>query len=265
MRGRVRDGRQRRMRRRYILSNTYRDLGFTVYAGRSKRSGIRYPGTRTSPLLQTDRYNGHADDFTHAVGDSRSRSRRNRRILGGDKQMKLTVANDHIARTGLPFPISLSGLGANAVAGGTIPPTNSPCYNPSDWFPHMLGYAGADENACLDLPQNQPPPPNLTPVLTALTPGVPQGYDWNTGQVPITNTTGATTPVDPTALANAWDTVRASIPADPNSCAGESWYCTLLGIGCTNPACASTGGTPGLTQAVLAVGAILLGIVLIKK
>lgn len=57
-----------------------------------------------------------------------------------------------------------------------------------------------------------PPAPNLGPVLQAMVPGVPVGYDWNTGQIDPSNTTGAIPPPDPAAVAAGWGQVRASLP-----------------------------------------------------
>ena len=84
------------------------------------------------------------------------------------------------------------GLGQTAYTmGGSIPPLSSPCYNPTDTFAHFFGAAGADENACLA--NNEAGAAIvLNPALsTALSPGLPVGYDPTTGTI-TGNTTGVT-------------------------------------------------------------------------
>ncbi len=162
--------------------------------------------------------------------------------------MTLTVRNDHIARTGLPYPSYPGGR----MSLGSLP--NTSCgSDPCTWFDNiwvrdgclsylrcadpcnslLVGYSAADAANCVGaqaadvLVGKTPAPPSLAPVNTALTPGVPTGYDWTTGQIDPSNTTGATPAPDPAAVSGAWNQVQNSIPAPPTSTVSG----TLLFVG----------------------------------
>jgi hypothetical protein len=123
------------------------------------------------------------------------------------------------------------------------------CADPCN--PLLVGYSAADAGNCaaLQIANTFSPgaaPPNLAPINTALTPGVPVGYDPTTGQVDPSNTTGATEQPTPEQIAAAWQNVRASLPDQP-----VSWWCSNIGIGCAK------GITAGGIAAVLGLGVIL--------
>jgi hypothetical protein len=154
--------------------------------------------------------------------------------------------------------VSMRGLGV-AVAPG------SPCYDdshdpgethcvtfPLNLFESDATYdCSAAEIYCVN---NGAPAVTLTPDLSsALSPGLPVGYDSATGTVADSNTTGATVPPSQTAIQSA---ITSQLPTDDTTpdCTVESPSCTWLGINCLNQSCA-----PGLTTIVLVGAVALLG------
>lgn len=129
---------------------------------------------------------------------------------------------------------SRRGMGqANSGAytmGGSIPPADSPCYNPSDTFAHFFGVAGADENACLA--QNEAGAAiTLNPSLSAaLAPGLPVGYDTTTGTVEASNTTGATQAQTDAVTAALQSELEAAASGAYNPAASTSANSNALGI-----------------------------------
>lgn len=122
---------------------------------------------------------------------------------------------------------------------GTIP-VGAPCYDPShdpgkdhcvNWFSSLFSNTGVytcnpAEVACS---QNGPATvqPLTQPRSTALAPGLPVGYDPNTGLVDPSNTTGAT---------QQGGDIAAAFTPDASSVSNPPWYCTVLGIGCDSSA-----------------------------
>ena len=136
---------------------------------------------------------------------------------------------------------------------------DSPCYDTSHdpgvshcgtpWLcflePGVSCNCTAKEQQCNDY---GPPPITLTPALSqATSPGLPVGYNPETGTVSPENTTGATAP-PATDYATA---VSGQLPPPP--CAGESWSCTYLGVGCVDSSCG-----PGFTTMLIFGGVVLM-------
>lgn len=129
------------------------------------------------------------------------------------------------------------------VAGGPIPPIGSPCYDPTAWFPHLLGIAADDENACLAA---QPANVTLTQQLsTVLAPGLPVGYNPATGTVTSSNTTGTTVASTQAELQAALQSAvgcPAGTVTNPNTgqCGAapttNDWCSQNLGVGCVTVA-----------------------------
>lgn len=147
------------------------------------------------------------------------------------------------------------GLGAD--------PSN-PCYDPNrpSWMPYWLN--DGNETACLNAAGNPVsmwaqiqqagvnPSFEPNPVIAQQTPGLPSGYNPQTGTVASSNTTGQT-PEPPTAFASV------TIPSNPGGSdnsgpSDTSWLCTTFGLNCASP----VSGIPNWVW--WAGGVLLLGV-----